>query len=171
MLFKIYTDGSCSTNPGPGGFAFVVLSSRDYELLKVSGCSEKTTNNYMELKAIVSALKHLKGDPKFDLSIHQIEVYSDSAYCVNPLSQGWLKSWSKNDWKTKKGESIKNVELWKELEFILRKMCANVKFIKVKGHSGDKYNEMVNDLAQAATKRALERLKRQESGAANVFNK
>lgn len=164
MLLKVYTDGSCSSNPGAGGFAFVVLSARNNELLKVSGCKSMTTNNYMELKAILSAMKHLKEYPVYNAKGNVIEVYSDSAYCINPINQGWLKSWKKLGWKTKKGEEIKNVELWKELEIILNKMRSQVKFIKVKGHSGDKYNEMVNDLAQAATKRALERSKRQESG-------
>ncbi len=168
MIFKIYTDGSCSSNPGPGGYAFVIVSPRDKALLKVSGCSPMTTNNQMELKAIVSALKHLQDNFAINARENIVQVYSDSAYCVNPLVQGWLKNWKKFDWKTRKGEEIKNLELWKELDRVLGRMRVKVEFIKVKGHSGDEYNELANDLAQNATKGALERLKRQESEAVNV---
>lgn len=168
MILKVYTDGSCSSNPGPGGYAFVIVSSRDNVLLRVSGCSPKTTNNQMELKAIVSALKHSKENLAINAKENIIQIYSDSAYCINPLVQGWLKNWKKFNWKTRKGEEIKNLELWKELDGVLCKMRAKVEFIKVKGHSGNKYNELANDLAQNATRIALERLKRQESEAANV---
>ena len=130
-----------------------------------------TTNNQMELKAIVSALKHLQDNFAINARENVIQIYSDSAYCVNPLVQGWLKNWKKFDWKTRKGEEIKNLELWKELNRVLDRMKSKVEFIKVKGHAGDEYNELANDLAQNATKRALERLKRQESEAANVFIK
>lgn len=168
MILKVYTDGSCSSNPGPGGYAFVIVSPRDNVLLRVSGFSLMTTNNQMELKAIVSTLKHLEVNPAFNAKENDIQIYSDSAYCVNSLVQGWLKNWKKFNWKTRKGEEIKNLELWKELDGVLCKMRAKVEFFKVKGHSGNKYNELANDLAQNATKRALERLKRQESEAANV---
>lgn len=168
MIFKVYTDGSCSSNPGAGGYAFVVVSPRDNALLKLSGCSPMTTNNQMELKAIVSALKHLQDNFAINARENIIQIHSDSAYCVNPLVQGWLKNWKRFDWKTRKGEEIKNLELWKELDRVLDRMRAKVEFIKVKGHAGDEYNELANDLAQNATKRALERLKRQESEAANV---
>ena len=172
MLFKVYTDGSCSSNPGAGGFAFVIVSSRDNILLKVSGCSNMTTNNQMELKAIVSALSHLQENFAVNSRHNVIEVYSDSAYCINPLTQGWLANWKKFDWCTKKGEKIKNVELWQELDMVLKRIRAKVVFIKVKGHAGNTFNELADDLAQAATRRALERAKRQESEAESyVSNK
>lgn len=163
MLFKIYTDGSCSKNPGPGGYAFVMLSKRDNPILQVSGCEVNTTNNRMELKAILSALKHIWNNHEYNNKNSVIQIYSDSAYCLNALSQNWLENWKKNDWVNKKGEEIKNVGLWKDVYFYRKKIRSRIEYIKVKGHSGNYYNELVDKLAKEATNRALERSKRQES--------
>lgn len=165
MLCKIYTDGSCSKNPGPGGYAFILLSSRDSVLLQVSGCEVKTTNNRMELKAILSAIKHICNNLNYNRKENIIIIYSDSAYCINALSQNWLENWEKNDWKNKKGENVKNVELWKDLFFLLKKIRAKIQYEKVQGHSGNVFNDRVDKLAKEATQRALERSKRQESEA------
>lgn len=165
MLYKIYTDGSCSKNPGPGGYAFILLSARDNALLEVSGCETKTTNNRMELKAILSALKHIQSYPRYNSKDNLILIYSDSAYCLNALSQNWLENWKKNEWVNKKGEEIKNADIWKEISFFLKKVRAKIQYVKVQGHTGNYYNEKVDRLAKAATKRALERVKRQESEA------
>lgn len=149
MKYTIYTDGACSGNPGNGGYAFLITVGEKI-ILKVSGYKKDTTNNNMELTAIVKGLKHV-----FDgssLKNTEVEVLSDSAYCVNSVNQGWVFFWEKNKWKTKSGEEVKNKELWKELVEILSKN-KNIKFEKVKGHSGNKFNEIVDKEAKDAIKR------------------
>lgn len=144
---KIYTDGACSGNPGPGGYSFVIVG--EGAPLVVSGYKEKTTNNQMELTAIVRGLAHIaKGMKK---THYVVTIYSDSAYCLNALTQGWVNMWALNEWNTKGGKPVKNVELWKKyLE--IRNAYPNMKvdFVKVKGHSGDKYNEMADNAAKQA---------------------
>lgn len=149
--FKIFTDGACSKNPGPGGYAFVIIYNGK-TILKMSGCKELTTNNEMELMAVLQSLKHLKSFHKN--SEMYVNIHSDSAYCVNSIEQKWIDYWKKNKWKTKKGESIKNKELWQEIYEYLNDKKLHIVFTKVKGHSGDKYNELVD----CAAKRAIKRL-------------
>lgn len=157
MKVTIYTDGACSGNPGPGGYAFLVLNNNDNCLLKVKGHDDKATNNKMELKAIVQGIKHaiqLKHD--FNFLTKQTElcfvIKSDSAYCVNAVKQGWLKAWKANGWKTKDEKEIKNKELWIELDELLNNKHISFIFCKVKGHSGDKWNEIVDKAAKSAVK-------------------
>lgn len=155
----IYTDGACSGNPGVGGYAFLVLREGNI-LLKLSGGEKHTTNNRMELKAIVRALKHMKQPRErfclpYDNTKLNIVVKSDSAYCVNAINQGWVKAWKANGWLTKQGNPVKNKELWEELLGYLENKEYNIKFEKVKGHSGNKYNEIVDQ----AAKNAITRLK------------
>lgn len=155
---EVYTDGACSGNPGSGGYAFVILKGKK-EILKLSGAQENTTNNCMELKAIVRAIEHVISElgsipakNKFD-----VFIYSDSAYCINPIEKGWIKFWESNGWITRLGEPIKNIDLWLKLNSLLKHKKFNFKFIKVKGHSGDRYNEMVDK----AAKNAINRLNRE----------
>ena len=148
--FDIYTDGACSGNPGKGGYAFVIIA-QGKPLLKMSGCEEHATNNMMELKAVVRSLKHLESQLGKMKSI--VRVHSDSAYCINPIIQGWMDMWKENGWKTKSGDPIKNVEMWQELDSLLEDKRMQVEFIKVKGHSGDKFNEMVDKAARNAINR------------------
>lgn len=157
MKIDIYTDGACSGNPGAGGYAFIILKN-DKELIKSSGCLAKTTNNYMELKAIVRSLEHVS-EMIYYRNIEEIVIHSDSAYCINPVEKGWLKFWKKNNWMTKQNEPIKNLDLWKKLDTFVESKKFNIKFKKVKGHSGNKYNEMVD----RAAKRAILRLNELET--------
>lgn len=136
---EIYTDGACSNNPGPGGWGAVLLwNSHEKE---ISGSSQWTTNQRMELEAAVQALKTLKYPCK-------VKLYSDSAYLVNAFNQKWYEKWQKNNWKTSSNKKVDNQDLWKEL--IKLSKVHQIEWIKVKGHSGDKYNERSDELARAA---------------------
>ena len=137
----IYTDGACSGNPGPGGWAAVLIYGEHKK--EISGGCKDTTNNIMELTAILKALKALKTEC-------EVELYSDSAYSVNAFNQGWIYNWMKNNWKTSNKEPVKNKELWVELYELTKKH--KVEFIKVKGHSDNEYNNRCDFLATSAIK-------------------
>ena len=137
----IYTDGACSGNPGPGGWGAVLMFKENKK--EISGSKQNTTNNIMEITAVIKALKLLKYPCEVDL-------YSDSAYVVNAFEKGWLKNWLKNDWKTANKQPVKNKELWQEL-YELTQMHS-VKFIKVKGHADNEYNNRCDELATSAIK-------------------
>ncbi len=134
---KIYTDGACSGNPGPGGWAAVLVYGDNER--EISGFEEATTNNRMELTAVIRGLQGLKEPCK-------VEIFSDSSYVVNAFNQGWLDNWQKNGWtRGKKKEPVLNTDLWK---LLVKAMDGHtVIWKKVKGHSGDKYNEMADRLA------------------------
>jgi ribonuclease HI len=134
---EIYTDGACSNNPGNGGWAAVLLYKGHEKV--VSGGEINTTNNKMELKAVIEGLKTLKLPCK-------VKIYSDSAYVVNAFKQDWITQWQLNGWKTKGKKEVKNISLWKEL----LDLCGfhKVEFIKVKGHSDNKYNNMCDEIAR-----------------------
>lgn len=105
MRYEVYTDGACSGNPGAGGYAFAIISEKESPLV-VSGGKGNTTNNRMELMAIVKALYHIMKGKKNSKT--EIVIYSDSAYCINSITLGWLDVWMSNNWKTKSGEEVKN---------------------------------------------------------------
>ena len=153
MEIQIYTDGACSRNPGPGGYAFVILVP-GMEDIRFSGYKGKSTNNEMELYAIVRAINYLKNNIEVKES-DSVKLFSDSAYCVNPLNQGWLLSWAKFGWVSKQGAEIKNKQLWQNLYMLLGTLKCKISFVKVKGHAGNKYNEMVDLQAKNAIKRNL----------------
>lgn len=137
----IYTDGACSGNPGPGGWGAILI----YEDIKkeISGAKADTTNNIMEITAVLEALKLLKVEC-------EVKVYSDSAYVVNAFNQGWIENWKKNNWKTAGKDPVKNRELWEELYELTQKH--KVEFIKVKGHSDNEFNNRCDELATSAIK-------------------
>ena len=137
----IYTDGACSGNPGPGGWG-AILMYKDAKK-EISGGCKQTTNNIMEITAVVEALKCLKVES-------DVQVYSDSAYTVNAFKQGWIYNWMKNGWKTSNGAAVKNKELWQELYALTKKH--KVEFIKVKGHADNEYNNRCDELARNAIK-------------------
>ncbi|ABP67488.1 ribonuclease H [Caldicellulosiruptor saccharolyticus DSM 8903] len=137
----IYTDGACSKNPGPGGWCAILIYKGIKKVLK--GFEENTTNNRMELKAIIEGLKALKEPCK-------VTVYTDSAYIVNAINQNWIGKWQKNNWKTSEKEEVKNIDLWQELLEFLK--VHNVKFEKVKGHSTDTLNNMCDEIARSMIK-------------------
>ncbi len=135
----IYTDGACSGNPGPGGWGAILMAGTNKK--EISGGKKDTTNNVMELTAVIEALKLLKRPCKVDL-------YSDSAYVVNAFLQNWISGWIKNGWKNSNKEEVKNKELWKELINLTN--THEVTFHKVKGHSDNEYNNRCDELARNA---------------------
>lgn len=133
----IYTDGACSGNPGPGGWGAILMYKDNKK--EISGGKKDTTNNVMELTAVIEALKLLKYPCK-------VNVYSDSAYVVNAFRQKWIENWKKNNWKTASKEPVKNKELWQELDKLTQ--IHQVKFHKVKGHSDNEFNNRCDELAR-----------------------
>ncbi len=135
----LYTDGACSGNPGPGGWgAVLIFNSIEKEL---SGANPNTTNNVMEITAVIEGLKALKRPCNVD-------IYSDSAYVVNCFEKNWINNWIKNNWVNSKKEPVKNKELWLELLNLTK--IHKVTFNKVKGHSNVKYNNRCDELARNA---------------------
>jgi ribonuclease HI len=137
----IYTDGACSGNPGPGGWGAVLIFNDVKK--EISGGSKDTTNNIMEMTAVIESLKMLKEPCK-------VTLYSDSAYVVNAFEQNWIDSWIKKGWINSKKEPVKNRELWEELIELINKH--DVSFKKVKGHSTNELNNRCDYLATTAAK-------------------
>ena len=136
-IVELYTDGACSYNPGPGGWG-VVLIYQGYEK-RLSGFVDNTTNNQMELLAVIKGLQQLK-EPC------NVLLYSDSAYVVNAFQKKWIDDWVVKNWKTSSKKKVKNVELWQELFALSKKN--NITWIKVKGHSDNEYNNICDKLAR-----------------------
>lgn len=133
---EIYTDGACSGNPGPGGWgAVLVYNGKEKEL---SGSEKNTTNNRMELTAVIMALNALNQPC-------EVKLTTDSKYVCDAVNKGWVYSWRKNGWKKSDKKPALNVDLWEELLSLLEKH--EVEFIWVKGHNGHKYNEICDTLA------------------------
>ena len=137
----IYTDGACSGNPGPGGWGAILMAGSNQK--EISGGKKDTTNNVMELTAVIEALKLLKYECN-------VKVYSDSAYVVNAFNQKWIYGWIKKGWVNASKEPVKNKELWQELVSLTQ--THKVTFHKVKGHSDNKYNNRCDELARNAIK-------------------
>lgn len=138
----IYTDGACSGNPGPGGWGAILMLGKNRK--EISGGSENTTNNIMELTAVIEALKILKRPCK-------VNVYSDSAYVVNAFLQKWIYGWMKKGWKTAGGDPVKNKELWQGLYGLTK--IHEVTFNKVKGHADNEFNNRCDEMAVAESKK------------------
>ncbi len=137
-MIKIYSDGSCLSNPGNGGWAAIIIMNG--EIKKISGNEKNTTNNRMELTAPINALKNINSkDP--------IEIFTDSKYVKNGITE-WINTWVLNNWKTSKKENVKNKDLWIELHKLNQSL--NVKWNWVKAHAGDPLNEEVDMLAKKA---------------------
>ncbi len=135
----LYTDGACSGNPGAGGWgAILIYNGIEREL---SGGEAYTTNNRMELMAVIMGLKALKYPCA-------VEVYSDSAYTVNAFVNGWILSWKENGWKKSDNKAVLNTDLWQEL--IKLSEMHEVTFKKVKGHADNEYNNRCDALARGA---------------------
>ncbi len=140
----IYTDGACSGNPGPGGWGAILIMGDVRK--EISGGSENTTNNIMELSAVIEALKLLKRPCK-------VNVFSDSAYVVNAFNQKWIYGWIKKNWRTAGGDSVKNKELWQELYSLTK--VHDVTFNKVKGHADNEFNNRCDEMAVAESKKFI----------------
>jgi len=159
MKIKIYTDGACSGNPGAGGWGAVVCLSEGTQ--RYSGYDPNTTNNRMELTAIVSVLRIVL-DKIYQEEVCKkqidLEIVSDSSYCVNAVNQKWLYFWKNNGYINSKGEEVKNKDLWEQLDDILQEceyVGFNLIFTKVKGHAGNPLNELADKLATGEIKKHI----------------
>jgi ribonuclease HI len=141
MKYIIYTDGACSGNPGPGGWAAIILDEEKNQI-NISGKEKSTTNNRMELMASIMALKKVKRSS-------EIVVYTDSTYLKNGITL-WIKNWKKNGWKNANKKSVKNKDLWILLNKISEKRSINWKWVKA--HAGNTYNDLADKLATEAIK-------------------
>lgn len=137
----LFTDGACSGNPGVGGWGAVLMFNNAEK--RISGAEKDTTNNRMEMTAVIEGLKCLK-EPC------EVEVYSDSAYTVNAFENGWVYGWQKNGFIKSDNKQVLNTDLWQKLLELTK--IHKVKFIKVKGHSDNKYNNICDKLATDAVK-------------------
>lgn len=132
----LYTDGACSGNPGPGGYGAILIYKGIEK--EISGGELDTTNNKMEIMAVLKGLEYLK-EPC------DVTIYSDSAYVVNTIEKGWIYSWKKNNWIKSDKSKVKNIELWEKLLELME--IHNVTFVKVKGHADNEYNNRCDKLA------------------------
>ena len=156
MKVRIFTDGACSENPGPGGWGVVFnTASKCYTF---SGNEQNTTNNRMELRAVIEAFKRIIAkETKFCEPQHEYDIYSDSAYVVNTINNHWIEAWQKNNWKTTKNEDVKNKDLWEEFNELrdkANKLGVSIIIHKIKGHSGNTFNELVDKLAKEESMKA-----------------
>lgn len=145
-LVHLFTDGACSGNPGPGGWGFILRDIKTNKELTGSGGERDTTNNRMELMAVIEGLKSLKKSCR-------IELYSDSKYVLQGL-QTWMIGWKKNGWMRNEGgrkKPVKNVELWQELDKLVT--LHKITFHHVYGHSGHAENERCDEMAVAASQK------------------
>jgi len=146
---EIYTDGGCNPNPGEGGWGAIIIyndtqtqkKSDDYHL---SGYEKESTNNKMELTAVIKALQFINNTQRIK---KDILIYTDSQYVKNGITK-WIKNWKLNGWKTSNRKPVKNKELWEDLDY--HRQVHNVKFQWVKAHNGNKYNEIADELATNA---------------------
>ena len=137
-MIKIYTDGSCIGNPGKGGWAAIIIIND--KKTQMTGSQKNTTNNQMELLAPIKALNKIPKGSK-------IQIFTDSKYVKSGITE-WIHNWKKNGWKTANKQSVKNKELWTELDILTEKF--EIKWSWVKGHSTDKLNNEVDLLAREA---------------------
>ena len=139
----LYTDGACSGNPGPGGWAYILIHPASGKTVENSGGESETTNNRMELQAAVEGLQALNRPTS-------VVLYTDSVYVGKGLSE-WMPKWKANGWRRKENNSwkeVKNVDLWQQLDVLVR--SHKVKYVRVAGHSGHPENDRCDELAVAA---------------------
>ena len=133
----IYTDGACSGNPGKGGWAAVIIEDKNEKT--ISGSEQLTTNNRMELSAVINALR--------EVGSAEIDIYTDSKYVKNGI-ESWIKNWKLNGWMTAAKQPVKNKDLWLELDTLVSEKAIGWKWVK--GHSNDHYNTIVDEAARKA---------------------
>ncbi len=139
---QIYTDGACTGNPGDGGFCAILIYNGVEKI--VSGAERETTNNRMEILAVIRGLEALK-EPCI------VDLFSDSQYVVDAFLKGWIVDWQSNGWKTSSKSAVKNVDLWQRLLELTN--VHSVNFIKVKGHSDNEYNNRCDKIAREEYKK------------------
>ena len=142
MKITVFTDGSSRGNPGPGGYGIIMYAPEHNYRKEFSAGYRLTTNNRMELLAVIVSLENLRSKG------HKVDIYSDSKYVVDSFNQHWVDSWLKKGWKRGKNEPVKNVDLWKRL--LAAKSQHRVTFHWVKGHDGHPQNERCDELATTA---------------------
>ncbi|MCR5194290.1 MAG: ribonuclease HI [Alphaproteobacteria bacterium] len=140
-MLKIWTDGSCLGNPGPGGWAFVATDGKN--TAERSGGETNTTNNRMELMAVIRALTAAHRHS-------EIEIHTDSQYVKNGM-QSWISNWKKNNWKTADKKPVKNQDLWKKLDELATSI--KIHWVWVRGHNGEEINERCDELARSAAEK------------------
>ena len=138
-VVELWTDGACAGNPGPGGWA-AILRLRGHER-ELSGGEVESTNNRMELLAVIMGLRALTRPC-------QVKIHLDSSYVMNAFTKGWLASWQRNGWRTSAKQPVKNQELWQEL--LVEAARHQISWVLVKGHAGVAFNERVDVLAVLA---------------------
>ncbi len=141
---QIYTDGGCIGNPGPGGWAFVAIQRETTETR--NGAVKETTNNRMELTAVIEALEFVRGRSDMERKL-QIRIVTDSEYVRRGISE-WIHNWIRNGWQTSNKKPVKNKDLWMRLNGLQEPY--SVEWSWVKGHSGNTYNELCDRLVQEA---------------------
>jgi ribonuclease HI len=140
----IFTDGGCSGNPGPGGWAYLIVGQDAIIIEEKCGGEENTTNNRMELMAVIKALESLKTTEQ---ASQKIEVFTDSQYVQKGMSQ-WIKDWKARGWKTSGKDPVKNQDLWQQLDALAAGFSITWRWVK--GHAGNEYNERCDSLTQKA---------------------
>lgn len=138
----VYTDGACSGNPGPGGWGAILIHGKKEK--ELSGGEAHTTNNRMEMMAVIEAFKAMKKPC-------HVKIHSDSALIINAMTKGWIENWQKNGWRKADKKPVENKDLWEAM--LLAMNTHKVSWIKVKGHSGLELNERVDQLAVAESKK------------------
>ena len=146
MKVKIYTDGACIGNPGPGGWAAIILTAKDKK--EIFGGEKSTTNNRMELTATIRALEYCAEQDDKLPSLKQFEIYTDSIYVKEGITV-WINSWEKNNWKTVNKKNVKNIDLWKKLKKLTK--LNQIEWLWIKGHSDNPMNDLADQLAKKAT--------------------
>ena len=146
METKIYTDGSCAGNPGPGGWAAIILTEDSKK--ELSGGEKLTTNNRMELTATIRALEYCNTFTEKQPSFKYIKIYTDSTYVKDGITI-WINNWEKNNWKTSDKKNVKNVDLWKKLKELIKEK--QIEWCWIKGHSDDPMNDLADKLAKQST--------------------
>ena len=151
MMLKtvdIYTDGACSGNPGAGGYCAILIYKGAEKI--ISGFEQETTNNRMELLAVIKGIKALKEKCN-------VNIYSDSQYVISAFNDNWIENWQKNNWRNANKKEVKNADLWLELVSLIK--MHNVNFIKVKGHADNEYNNRCDKIAVEEYKKVFNGLK------------
>ena len=146
MKINIYTDGACVGNPGPGGWAAIII--KENKKKELFGGEKLTTNNRMELTAAIRGLEYCHSEEGEQPSLKEIEIYTDSIYLKEGITV-WIEKWEKNNWKTSNKKNVKNIDLWKKLKELTKSI--QVEWCWIKGHSGDPMNDLADKLAKEAT--------------------
>ena len=146
MEITIYTDGACVGNPGPGGWAAIVLLENEKK--ELFGGERSTTNNRMELIAAIKGLEFCAKQEEKQPSLKHVKIFTDSTYVKEGITV-WINSWEKNNWKTADKKNVKNIDLWKRLKELVK--SNRVEWNWVKGHSEDPMNDLADKLAKKAT--------------------